>query len=201
MDIKLYLIRHGLTQGNQEKKYIGQKENPPLCEKGRRELEEKKARNLYPRVEALYASPLLRCTETAQLLYPMLVPVTLPSLMEQDFGAFEGKNYEQLKDEPAYRRWIDTAGMVPPPGGESAKEFTHRLAGALQKIADDALSAHFKSATVITHGGCIMTILSYLTDNSLSSPTAFYGFQAVNGGGYTAVLDTSSARLSDITSL
>lgn len=201
MNIKLYLVRHGLTQGNQEKKYIGQKENPPLCEKGRQELEEKKARNLYPRAEALYTSPLLRCTETAQLLYPMLVPVALPSLMEQDFGAFEGKNYEQLKDEPAYRRWIDTAGMVPPPGGESAKEFTQRLAGALRKIADDARSAHFKSAAVITHGGCIMTILSYLTDNSLSSPTAFYGFQAVNGGGYTAVLDTSSARLSDITSL
>lgn len=201
MKIRLYLIRHGLTQGNIEKRYIGQRENPPLSEKGRQELEEKKARNLYPRAEALYTSPLLRCTETAQLLYPMLVPVALPSLMEQDFGAFEGKNYEQLKENPDYRRWIDTAGMVPPPGGESSREFTQRLAGALQKIAGDALSAHFKNAAVITHGGCIMTILTHLADNSLSSPTAFYGFQAVNGGGYTAVLDTASARLSDITSL
>lgn len=201
MKIKLYLIRHGLTQGNTDKKYIGQHENPPLSDKGRLELEEKKSRNLYPRAEALYTSPLLRCMETAQMLYPMLVPVQLPSLMEQDFGAFEGKTYEQLKENPAYRRWIDTAGMVPPPGGESAGEFTQRLSGALQKIRDDALSAHFKSAAVITHGGCIMTILSHLADNSMSSPTAFYGFQASNGGGYTAILDTHSARLSDITSL
>ena len=201
MKIMLYLIRHGLTQGNQEKKYIGQRENPPLSERGRLELEEKKAQNLYPRAEALYTSPLLRCAETAQILYPMLVPIALPSLMEQDCGDFEGKTYEQLKDNPVYRRWIDTAGMIPPPGGESTGEFTQRLSSALGKIGNDALTAHFKSVAVITHGGCIMTALSRLSDDANTSPSSFYGFQAVNGGGYKAVLDTDTTRLTDIVPL
>lgn len=77
MKITLYFIRHGLTQGNQERKYIGQRENPPLSDTGRAELAEKKARSFYPPAQALYTSPLLRCMETAQLLYPMLVPVAL----------------------------------------------------------------------------------------------------------------------------
>lgn len=65
-----------------------------------------------------------RCVETARLLYPMMVPVVLPSLTELDFGSFDGKNYEQLKDDPAYRRWIATGGMTAPTGGESGAEFT-----------------------------------------------------------------------------
>ena len=80
MAVTLYLIRHGLTQGNLEGRYIGQRENPPLSDRGRRELTERKETHPYPRAEALYTSPLLRCLQTAQILYPMLVPVPLPSL-------------------------------------------------------------------------------------------------------------------------
>ena len=162
MAVTLYLIRHGLTQGNLEGRYIGQRENPPLSDRGRRELTERKGTHPYPRAEALYTSPLLRCLQTAQILYPMLVPVPLPSLSEQDFGLFEGKTYEQLKDDPAYRHWVDSAGLLPPPGGESGQALTVRLEGALKKIADDCRKSGAKTVAVITHGGCIMAMLSRL---------------------------------------
>ena len=55
-----------------------------------------------------------------------MVPIRLPSLAELDFGSFEGKNYEQLKEDPAYRRWIDSAGMTAPPGGESGEDVYKR---------------------------------------------------------------------------
>jgi alpha-ribazole phosphatase len=44
-----------------------------------------------------------------------------------DFGAWEGCTYEQLKDNPAYRSWIDDPAAGTPPGGESWAAFTARL--------------------------------------------------------------------------
>ena len=196
MAVTLYLIRHGLTQGNLEGRYIGQRENPPLSDRGRRELTERKETHPYPRAEALYTSPLLRCLQTAQILYPMLVPVPLPSLSEQDFGLFEGNTYEQLNDDPAYRHWVDSAGLLPPPGGESGQALTVRLEGALKKIADDCRKSGAKPVAVITHGGCIMAMLSRLNLCPDSSPVSFYGYQAPNGGGFSVELHPDSARIS-----
>ena len=36
---KLHLIRHGLTQGNLDGRYIGSGTDLPLCEEGRAQLE------------------------------------------------------------------------------------------------------------------------------------------------------------------
>ena len=117
--MELILIRHGITQGNLERRYLGQRNDQSLAREGIRQLEDYAARKRYPRADALYSSPMKRCVETARMLYPMMVPVVLPSLTELDFGSFDGKNYEQLKDDPAYRRWIATGGMTAPTGGES----------------------------------------------------------------------------------
>lgn len=203
MKLELILIRHGATAGNAERRYTGQTLNQPLSERGKKELSDRKARGLYPRADALYASPLGRCMETARLLYPMLVPVSLPSLAELDFGSFEGKTYEQLKDNPAYRKWIDTAGKTAPPGGESGAEFSQRLLGAMRQIADDAVNRNLRCAAVVTHGGCIMTLLSTLHPlaESRAGGMDMYDFQAPNGGGYRMEMDTETLRLDQIRSL
>ena len=180
MQLELVFIRHGQTAGNEQRRYIGQSDDQPLSE------------------AALYVSPLARCQETARILYPMLVPVTIPSLVEVDLGIFEGKTYEQLKDEPSFRRWIDSRGMTPPPGGEGGKEIAQRLMGALRQIADDAQRCHFKRAAVITHGGCIMTLFQQL---DVAPGTDFYAYATPNGSGYTALLDTNTIQLSRITPL
>lgn len=201
MQLSITLIRHGLTAANQERRYVGQLSNPPLAAEGRRLLEEYKARGCYPRADALYVSPLLRCQETARLIYPMLVPVTLASLTELDFGSFEGKNYDQLKDDPAYRRWIDTAGMAAPPGGEGGETFGQRLEGALRQIAEDASRRSIRCPAIVTHGGCIMSMLSRLAGQGPEAGRDFYEYQTPNGGGYTAYLDTDTLALTAITPL
>ena len=38
MEIRLVLIRHGMTAANAERRYIGRRTDPPLSEQGRREL-------------------------------------------------------------------------------------------------------------------------------------------------------------------
>ena len=196
--MKLTLIRHGITQGNLEKRYIGRRNDQSLVPEGIRQLMEYQAQGRYPQVDAVYSSPLKRCIETASILYPLMTPVILPSLIELDFGSFEGKDYEQLKTDPAYRRWIDTAGMYAPTGGEDGAAFIARLKQALRQIAADADRLAIQHSAVVTHGGCIMTILSHLAKNSPSNREDFYRYRLKNGAGYTLDMDTQSLWMTSI---
>ena len=101
---KFYLIRHSITKGNLEKRYIGAKTDEPLCKAGYELLKEKH----YPKVEKVIASPMKRCIETAQLLFPDTQIQIEESLRECDFGEFENKNYQELSQSKAYQAWIST---------------------------------------------------------------------------------------------
>lgn len=196
MEIRLVLIRHGMTAANAERRYIGRRTDPPLSEQGLRELSARRDKGAYPRVDGVFSGTLLRCTETARLLYPMLVPVAMPALNEMDFGTFEGKNYDQLKDDPSYRRWVDSAGLVPPPGGEGSREFSARLKGALHSIAEDVRRSQLRSAAVITHGGCILQLMDGMErEEGVSRRDTFYQHQVPCGGGYSLLFDTETLRL------
>ena len=63
--IRMYLIRHGSTPGNRERRYIGRTEED-LCEEGILALKGQEA----PEVQRIYASPMRRCIQTAKILYP-----------------------------------------------------------------------------------------------------------------------------------
>ena len=123
----IYLIRHGQTRGNLERRYMGVTDQP-LCPQGRAALADWRG----PEAEAVYVSPLLRCRETAALLYPGAAQTVVPGLRETDFGAFEGRTYEELQDSPAYRAWLDSAGQAAPPGGESKEQVRRRVLAAFQ---------------------------------------------------------------------
>ena len=66
---RLKIIRHGITQGNLDGKYIGITDLP-LCSEGAQELYEKLETNDYSSVQKVFISPLKRCRETASILYP-----------------------------------------------------------------------------------------------------------------------------------
>lgn len=63
--VKIIFIRHGRTAGNLEKRYIGRTDEP-LCKEGITELESIK----YPDCDAVFASPMNRCLQTAKFIYP-----------------------------------------------------------------------------------------------------------------------------------
>lgn len=93
--MNICLIRHGITQGNTMGRYIGITDEP-LCPQG---IELLKERN-YPPARRIYISPLKRCMMTAQILYPGQEYVIKADMAECDFGMFENKNYQELKDNP-----------------------------------------------------------------------------------------------------
>ena len=77
---ELYLIRHGKTYGNTLGRYIGTTDEE-LCEEGREALKRLKAGRDFAAVRpgVVYASPLKRCVQTAEILFPE-IPV-LPLLI------------------------------------------------------------------------------------------------------------------------
>lgn len=38
-------------------------------------------------------------------------------------GVLKEKNYEELKDDPGYQRWLDSNGTIPFPEGEGQETF------------------------------------------------------------------------------
>lgn len=173
----VYLIRHGKTQGNVERRYIGSTDQP-LCPQGRQELQNKTA----PAADRIIASPLLRCRETAEILYPGQDVEIVDGLRETDFGAFENHTYEELKDDPRYCAWLDAAGVTAPPGGESRIQQQERTVRAFRGIMETCRED--ERVALVVHGGTIMCLLE-----ALEPSHRFYDWQAPNGGGYACTWD------------
>ena len=92
--MKIYLLRHGVTEYNTEKRYQGQRDIP-LSTQGRAAL---RRADFTP--EVVYVSPLTRARQTAQILFPESRLVIVPGLREMDFGTFEGRNYIEMEGLP-----------------------------------------------------------------------------------------------------
>ena len=162
------LFRHSQTPWNAQRRYIGSTDQS-LSPEGRAALAGRAA----PPVDRLYVSPLRRCRETAELLYPGMVQQVVEDLRECGFGSFEGHTYKELRDDPAYRRWLDSAGEIPPPGGEGKAESRERSLRAFLSLVEDP-----GSAALVIHGGTIMTLMEALEDSR-----EFYRWQVGNGEG------------------
>ena len=104
--MRIYLIRHSMTKGNKEKRYIGTTDES-LCLEGIQLLEERKG--MYPEVTYVYVSPMKRCVQTAEIIYPEMMKAGAYScnekLRECDFGLFENHNYIELSGCPEYQWW------------------------------------------------------------------------------------------------
>lgn len=172
------LIRHGATQGNLEGRYIGCRTDEPLCEEGRKALRDK----VCPPVRYVFCSPMRRCLETAEILYPGITPEVVPDFRECDFGAFENKNHAELDGRPEYQAWIDSGGVLPFPGGESREEFAARCRAAFKKLLEGRPDG---DCALIVHGGTVMAIM----EGQARPSAGYYDFQVTNGQGYILEAD------------
>lgn len=155
----LYFIRHGITEGNLEGKYIGVTDLS-LCKEGEDTIKAYKDMELYPRVQKVYTSPLKRCIETANIIYPDNMQMLVDEIMEMDFGSFEGCTQAELADNADYAEWLKGGFEACPPDGESYKDFTLRCINGLDMIFEDMRKKEITRAAVITHGGVITNLLS-----------------------------------------
>ncbi len=203
-ELEIYWLRHGKTKSNEEHRYLG-KTDEGLTEAEIERLQAMKVPEAW-RAFPLFSSPMKRCRQTAELLFQK-EPLPIPEWGEMDFGLFEGKNYQDLKGDSYYQRWIDSGGTLPFPQGESREAFLQRSRKGLERMLflldkwsdiDGMLDKGKVSdrnkmpdkekipdrnkipdkVVAVVHGGTIMAVLSELTGRE------YFSFQVPNGGGY-----------------
>lgn len=155
---KIHFIRHGLTEANMDGRYIG-RTDIPLSAVGTAELESIKSEGFLPNVGLVFTSPLLRCVESCEILYPGNTPHVINEWEEYNFGDFEGKTAFELEKIPEYSEW--TSGRITaPPNGENGYDFTKRLCLGLNIAVRKMMELDVREAAAVLHGGVIMSLLA-----------------------------------------
>lgn len=182
----IHLIRNALTDENLEGRYIGHTD-VPMSEEGKLQLFQMKDELVFPPVDAVFTSPLKRCTETARILYPDNNPITIDGFIEYNFGEFENKTAEELENHPVFPKWLAGEKGVEPPFGESNEAFGNRVCETFVKVAEGMMKTGTTSAAIVTHGGVIMAILSAFGIPELP----MHQWMTPNGCGFTVKINPS----------
>ncbi len=165
--VEILLVRHGESVGNAEDRMQGQSDFP-LSDTGRAQARRLGAW-LAERAlgwERLYASPLLRATETARLVHEAAggpPPEVEPALAELRAGALEGLTFEEIAEKfPAYStRAITALGDFEEYGGESYAAVQAR-AVALRQLLEARHRSGAERVLLVGHGGFNYQLLKQL---------------------------------------
>lgn len=200
---RILLIRHGMTQGNKEHRYVGTTDEGLLPEsveqlRGMREFWQKQV-SMKDAVGNLtvYVSPYLRAKQTADILFPGAKQVEIAEFAECRFGDFEYKNYAELNGNPDYQRFIDSGGTTVFPGGESRAEFTERVMQGFEKLLADVEESQPYTIVVVAHGGTIMALMDQLSEPHKD----YFDWQVKPGEGVAGILSVNEDRNVVITNI
>jgi broad specificity phosphatase PhoE len=161
----IYLIRHGVTDYNQEGRWQGQI-SVPLNELGREQARLLANRLACEPIVAVYSSDLSRASETAEILAAALrVPLCIDRrLREVSVGAWEGLLSEEVRERfpEGYQSW--TTLREGRPGGPTGEEF-HEAQGRMVEALDTIAARHpGQTVAVVSHGFVIKAFVCYCLD-------------------------------------
>ena len=138
--MRILLLRHGITEANEKHLYCGST-NLPLSPAGRAAL---RRQEMPAPGTRFITSGMRRCNETLEALFGTVPYEIEPDFREIDFGDFEGKSYDMLRNDPAYRVWLtgDNEKNVCP-HGESGAQAQARAQRALDALLEENTDALF----------------------------------------------------------
>lgn len=165
----LYLIRHGVTVGGEQRRYKGSID-VPLSDEGweqaqktaaficsdvaRRAAKAEQEGHAPSRLKAIYASPLSRALRTAEAICAPLGmhPFVYPDLRERHFGVWEGMTFSEIKEQypEEFSAWAHNPLDHAPTGGETTREVETRCVKAMHEILDRHKG---ESLAIVAHGG------------------------------------------------
>ncbi len=150
--MRLFLVRHGVTDWNLDHRCQGQSD-VPLSSSGREQARRLAVRLRGTPFEAAYSSDLSRASETARLV---LDGRQGGPALQMDFGAWEGVKVTDIVAERAEERaqWLARPDTWRPPGGECLADVQARVGVAL----DEIVAAHRSSTVlVVSHGFALLS--------------------------------------------
>lgn len=186
MSVRIWFVRHGATQGNLERRYIGRTDEP-LCTQGEEQM--LRLRDALPGVDRLFVSPMLRTRQSAALVYPDISWTEEVRLRELDFGVFEGESAQNLQGNLQYEKWLESMCTGPIPGGENVVDFKKRCVDGFLSCVEQLPQE--TSCAFVVHGGVIMSILERLARPKRD----YYSYHLPNGGYYQGVWENGILTL------
>jgi len=165
----LVFVRHGETESNAEKRYMGHLDSP-LSERGITQVAAVAARLGKDSISAVYTSDLGRAAITAEAIAKAcnLSFVSDARLRERHAGVFQGLRLTEASERfPDH--FTETEQPTPStaiPEGESALQVQARLVPFLEEVCQRHPG---QSVVIVTHGGVIRTVLWHLMESSYAT--------------------------------
>ena len=171
--MKLYVIRHGLTKCNIEKRYNG-KLDEDINETGI--LQAKKAQEIIKNIDIdlIICSPLLRTRHTWNIININDVPLIIDNRIgERDCGIYTGKELGEFY----YTDYWNYYSKIKVEGLESIQDLFKRVRNFLDEIKEKYKD---KNILLVTHGGVARAVYFYF--NKLPKDGMLQEFGSSNCG-------------------
>ena len=180
--MRLFVVRHGETVGNVEKKHIGQNETP-LTEKGKAQA--LKIRDVLAKFsfDRVYSSDLSRAIDTQRIALPGVEGIRTPLLREFAVGSLGGKDFEEVRQILDGKRVMEIPGQYKRFGGESDEDMAARLKEFLKMLEQDPCD----NVIAFAHNGTLGVLLETILDvhinriKVVSKNCAIHVFEYENG--------------------
>ncbi|QNH54089.1 histidine phosphatase family protein [Selenomonas timonae] len=166
---EIIIIRHGETEWNKTGRFQGHSD-VPLSAEGRTQAAALGKNLIVDHVDAIYASDLTRAMETAAPLAARfgLPVISDPQLRELNFGAWEGRNFNDVNAENpnAMKNFYTDPEQADIPESEPFPEFQRRVAGRVREIVAHERG---KRVVIVSHGASIRILLADLLSMPIRS--------------------------------
>ncbi|HRH95249.1 MAG TPA: histidine phosphatase family protein [Prosthecobacter sp.] len=171
---QLYFIRHGEVEEKYHKVFGGSRIDMALSPLGMSQAEAVAAWLKDTKLDALYASPMLRVQQTLTPLAKQrgMQPELMPGLREVDFGDWTGNRWDevQVKFGVSAFDWLEIIESNGIPNGESVQGIMTRVQECLLQI----VNAHpHQRVAVFCHGGIIRVMIALLLEMPLARMAHF----------------------------
>lgn len=157
---KIFLIRHGITEQNEQRRYCGISD-VCLSSQGREQAQSLADLLNREKFDSIHTSPLKRCLETSSLIAKShdITPEPLAGLSEINFGLWEGLTFDEIQSRypDQLKLWSEDPDDFTFPQGESVCNFRKRVLSSLDTILTDQ-----GNSLVVAHGGSLRVIICHL---------------------------------------
>ncbi|WP_436943763.1 histidine phosphatase family protein [Staphylococcus xylosus] len=173
--MKIYLVRHGESQSNYDKKegknYFCGQLDVPLTEKGTRSAQLLQSYFNKKDIDHVYLSDLLRTRQTYNAIFDNAIPASVTSsLRERSLGEFEGEMVDKIEQNPEYARYFNDEDYLSfrhsfsqkAPGGESYADVLQRVTQFFEHEVDNSL----ETIVIVAHQVVLRCCFVYLRYDS-----------------------------------
>lgn len=185
MRTKIYLVRHGLTEWNEQGRLQGRLPGIYLSEQGAGQVEATAQLLRNVRIDQVITSPLERTVQTGEIInrYHQAPQTTDESFLEWQMDSWQGYFFDELSEEfPAeFKLWREDPSQHVDFGGESLTEVAARTYQGLLRCLKKYPG---KNLLIVSHGDPIRALVAQILDVPLSN---IRSFEIKNGGVTTLV--------------